>query len=313
MTIGFRALSRASRGFTLIELLVVIAIIALLIGLLLPALGSARTAARTVKCGVGEQQLGLAIQSYALDNKDKWHAVWNNEATRFLPGGLGGRFYLLRSFSGPDINGNLDYTRAYWAALYDEYVGVTLNEDMFSPAGGITKPFLPGWEVTRCPESKFTLRTFRNNGALAHDPYTVYSSYALNGVTPGFDNVPETVTKTFFAKVGTDRKPVALSTLQFPSQLIFFQDGSEVVIDGNGDTLIQLDQWNNEPAPDNVQWEKEYFRHANASSVAWADGHVSLITRSQAAQKKREVELALGATRGVPLPWYSTPQLLPRR
>jgi prepilin-type N-terminal cleavage/methylation domain-containing protein/prepilin-type processing-associated H-X9-DG protein len=122
---------REREGFTLVELLVVIAIIATLIGLLLPAVQSAREAARRISCMNNLRQVGIAITAYT-DGKKKF------------PIGLGFQGERTNCFSKTtDTNG-----RYYWTYLIMPFLDLGTLHSLLDPRttqghlllGGVVSP-----------------------------------------------------------------------------------------------------------------------------------------------------------------------------
>ncbi len=129
-------------AFTLVELLVVIAIIGVLVSLLLPAVQSAREAARRSACGNNMHQLALACLNYESTND------------AFPPGGVGARggswadgygaswrTFVLPYMEATAVSGGLEMT----ASMDLDY-----GQD-FSNNHAVLNGYLPAWNF--CPSS----------------------------------------------------------------------------------------------------------------------------------------------------------------
>jgi prepilin-type N-terminal cleavage/methylation domain-containing protein/prepilin-type processing-associated H-X9-DG protein len=227
---------RERRGFTLIELLVVIAIIAVLISLLLPAVQSAREAARRAQCTNNLKQLGLAMANYESANGSYpmaffWQWCGGDAGCGGGPPGFGNAF-------GPMVALLTYYEQGQVYNAYNTSVPAFTSQNLTVDGTGI--------KTLWCPSDGTTdgLRFLYPSGiydAGTYPHYMCYSNYRgnwgywtggpdgtqtgssgtpdrilalqqYNGpiVTNGYGSVRETVNP---ARRGADRPPVKISAV----------------------------------------------------------------------------------------------------
>ncbi|MGE0758462.1 MAG: DUF1559 domain-containing protein [Pirellulaceae bacterium] len=159
---------RWKRGaFTLVELLVVIAIIGILVSLLLPAVQSAREAARRMQCTNNLKQISLGIHNYVDTYKafptGQTGCCWGTWMTRLLP-------YIEQ--------GN----------LFDKYVGLgwtgpTPNPGSYS--GAVNLPITRTQLATcTCPSDSISASPSILNGITFHNYVGNFGNTDLNRTTP---------------------------------------------------------------------------------------------------------------------------------
>jgi prepilin-type N-terminal cleavage/methylation domain-containing protein/prepilin-type processing-associated H-X9-DG protein len=297
--------NRPRRAFTLVELLVVIAIIGILVSLLLPAVQSAREAARRAQCANNLKQLGLAMHQY-------------HEAHRQFP--IGAIGHVLPGEDDPD------YARTPYIISLFPYLELTAAYDQYD----FKQDYMASLDVFRrvypmfsCPSDTQQFRL----GGEAQGNYGV--NWGQNTYTDQVKRAPfflEYGARIADIRDGTTNTLGMLEIIQAPSETDNPVDRRGTICnDDSGTYQVTTKLSPNSSAPDNsrcanrpeiglpcipsggADWMNHYLasrsRHPGGVQVVMCDGSVHFVTDSIALDTWRALSSQAGREVIRELPW----------
>jgi prepilin-type N-terminal cleavage/methylation domain-containing protein len=288
------------RGFTLVELLVVIAIIAVLIGLLLPAVQSAREAARRISCSNNLKQMGLAMHNY-LSAYDKWPNSRPFDRQSPTPGRMSWAVVVLDYIEESNLANLYDKTQAW-----DSPANVTAGQTVIN---AFICPSAPG--APRRPAAAGAPAALVGRSMGPSDYITMHRTrrrfFTANGLQDPMEDLPGTLQATGDRRIGdiTDGLSKTLLFMENAARPNYFvlgrdqgvvlprpegygwsdpdggagsMDGTDLVtgaINGGSGTGRCIMSCNNDSEP--------YSFHPGGMTCCLADGSVKFITREVSA------------------------------
>jgi len=238
-----------ARGFTLVELLVVVAIIGGLIGLLLPAVQSARAAARRTQCSVNIREVALGIIIYADAHRGRFPSrTHTDDDDRYL--------HWIEQLA-PFVE-NVDLIRL----CPDDPLGSLRMNGL--PGSGIefVDPLHPDEEKRFSPQTSYVA-----NGYLSFDDQAARSK----GINDLDKLIARSKTVMLFEKA-SDPAVLADTELQKNELLASHFDHT------HSPTWFRWYPHMPTRVLDDITAEIQIDRHSGGSHFAYADGHVALIS-----------------------------------